>query len=310
MEHPYSHLTDLANTLVNWLEYTQLIKREDGRIYLLEDRVDEVHDILSNPTPMIDRPEQQEYFQRKYGVDTHHRKDNRDLTKSLTITPRIIARQKVMQAYITESLNRPITRITNELVDYIMLNTGIDGKTVEEILVETYPHGSIGSFMTKYFEMAFKGRDEATEFEKATAELFQDVFGYETKHVGPIGLTPDVLLVSRDSKYQAIIDNKAYSTYTISNDHHNRMVHNYLSNINRYSQEKYPMAFFTYIAGGFGKSVDKQIASIYEETGVRGSVISVTNVIKMVEQNQITKYTHEKLNEMFGMNRQILMSDL
>lgn len=310
LEHPYSHLQDLANTLVNWLEYTQFVNRDSGRVFLLDERREEVRGILSVQTPLIDRPEQQEYFQRKYGVDVKHRKDNRDLTKSMTITPKAIARQKIMQAYIAESLNRPITKISNELVDHIVYVTGIDGKTVEEVLIETYPHGSIGSFMTKYFEMAFKGRDEATEFEKATVELFRDVFGYQTKHVGPMGLTPDVLLVSPECSYQAIIDNKAYSNYSINNDHRNRMVHNYLTNISRYSDSKYPMAFFTYIAGGFGTTIDKQIESIYEETGVRGSVVSVTNIIKMVEKQQESAYTHQDLRNLFGVNRQILMRDL
>lgn len=310
LEHPYSHLQDLANTLVNWLEYTQFVNRDSGRVYLLDERREEVRSILSIQTPLIDRPEQQEYFQRKFGVDVRHRKDNRDLTKSMTITPKVIARQKVMQAYITESLNRPITRISSDLIDRIVYVTGIDGKTVEEVLIETYPRGSIGSFMTKYFEMAFKGRDEATEFEKSTVELFRDVFGYETRHVGPMGLTPDVLLVSPASGYQAIIDNKAYSNYSINNDHRNRMVHNYLTNVSRYSDSEYPMAFFTYIAGGFGTAIDKQIESIYEETGVRGSVVSVTNIIKMVEKHQENAYSHQDLRNLFGVNRQILMRDL
>lgn len=51
----------------------------------------------------------------------------------------------------------------------------MDGKTVENVLVETYLNGSVGVFMTKCFEMAFKGYDEAVEFEKATVELFHDV---------------------------------------------------------------------------------------------------------------------------------------
>lgn len=310
LEHPYSHLTDLANTLVNWLEYTQYVKRENGQITILEDKRKEVQEKLSVQTPMIDRPEQQEYFQRKYGVDTRHRKDNRDLTKSITITPKIIARQKVMQAYIAFSLTRPITKINSDLVSDIVLQTGIDEKAVEEILIETYPNGSVSAFMTKYFEMAFKGRDEATEFEKATVELFRDVFGFEAKHVGPIGLTPDVLLVSPDGKYQAIIDNKAYRKYTISNDHHNRMVHNYLQNVSRYSDSVYPMEFFTYIAGGFGDSIGKQISAIQKETGVNGSAISVSNVIKMVEKHEGKSYSHSKIKEILGMNRQVFMSDL
>ena len=66
--------------------------------------------------------------------------------------------------------------------------------------------------------------------------LFQDVFGFEARHVGPIGLTPDVLLLSDENGYQAILDNKAYHKYTINNDHYNRMVHNYIGNIVNYSK--------------------------------------------------------------------------
>ena len=176
-EHPYSHLTDLANTIINWLEYTQLVKRDSGQVAVLDDKREEVESILAEKLNFIDRPEQHEYFQRKYGLDPKHRKDNRNLALTKTVTAAMIARQKIMQAYIAESLEKPITRITPQVVDYIISVTGIDGKTVENVLVETYPNGSVGAFMTKYFEMAFKGRDEATEFEKATVELFQDVFG-------------------------------------------------------------------------------------------------------------------------------------
>ena len=93
-EHRFSHLLDLANTIVNWLEYTQLAKRADGRVSILEDKRNEVESILNDSSRMIDRPKNQEYFQRKYGVDPKHRKDNRDLNKEITITPRIIAKQK------------------------------------------------------------------------------------------------------------------------------------------------------------------------------------------------------------------------
>lgn len=309
-EHPYSHLMDLANTIINWLEYTQLAKREDGRIAILTDKRDEVKSILENRPNFIDRPEQHEYFQRKYGIDPKHKKDSRNLTLTKTVTAIMIAKQKVMQAYIKESLERPITSITPGVVDYIVRVTGIDGKTVEDILIETYPRGSVGSFMTKYFEMAFKGRDEATEFEKATVQLFQDVFGFETKHVGPIGLTPDVLILSDKEGYQAIIDNKAYHKYTISNDHYNRMVHNYIGNINNYGLEDKPLAFFSYIAGGFGTNIDRQIRTIVDATGVCGSAMSVSNMIKMVEQNNKNPYEHAKIREIFSVNRQILINDL
>lgn len=309
-DHPFSHLMDLANTLINWLEYTQLVKRDDGKVTILNEKRIEVQEILCDKPHFIDRPEQHEYYQRKYGIDPKHKKDSRNLSMTETITARVIAKQKVMQAYIAESLKRPITKITPNVVDYIVQQTGIDGKMVEDILIETYPNGSVGGFMTKYFEMAFKGRDEAAEFEKATVELFQDVFGFETKHVGPIGLTPDVLLLSDSDGYQAIIDNKAYHKYTISNDHYNRMVHNYIENVQFYSSSDCPLAFFSYIAGGFGNNIDGQIRSIVDATGVNGSAMTVTNVIKMVERHNKQPYSHEKIKEIFSVNRQVLMNDI
>ena len=309
-EHPFSHLMDIANTMVNWLEYTQLVKRESGQIFILDDKREDVDNILSEKIPFIDRPENHEYFQRKYGLDPKHKKDTRNLTETKTITAKIIAEQKIKQAYITESLRQPITRITTSLIDKIVEKTGFSDKLIEETLLKLYPRGSVGAFMTEYFEMAFKGRDEATDFEKATVELFKNVFKFEAKHVGPIGLTPDVLILSDEDGYQAIIDNKAYSKYTITNDHHNRMVHNYINNLERYSDSDLPLAFFSYIAGGFGKNINSQIKDIVETTGISGSAMSVSNMIKLVESYERNNYTHKNIRDIFSVNRQVLLSDL
>lgn len=166
---------------------------------------------------------------RKYDIDPKHNKDTRNLSDSKTITAKMLAEQQIMKAYIALSLQKPITKISTSVINYIVSATGLKEPIVIETLQRKYPRGSVGSFMTKYYEMAFKGRDEAANFEKATVELFQDVFGYQASHVGPIGLTPDVLVLSDSEGYAGIIDNKAYSKYTISNDHHNRMVHNYIN---------------------------------------------------------------------------------
>lgn len=311
-DHPYSHLTDTANTFINWLEYTQLAKRsdEDRMLRLIPEKLEEVRAILATTPPFIDRPEQHEYFQRKYGIDPKHNKDTRNLTATKTITAKIINEQKVKQAFVSESLKTPITRITSELVDRITEQTGLDVKFVEEALLHLYPQGAIGSFMTEYFEMAFKGRDEATEFEKATVRLFQEVFGFDARHVGPIGLTPDVLILSDSDGYCGIIDNKAYSRYTISNDHHNRMVHNYIGGLGNYCSSSHRLAFFSYIAGGFGSNINAQLMRIINETGVHGSAVAVSNVIQMVEKQQTAPYTHAKIKDLFSLDRQVLLTDL
>ena len=310
-EKPYNHLLDIANTIINWLEYTQLARRNENRqLEIVEERQADVNNILSDNPPFIDRPEQHEYFQRKYGIDPKHQKDTRDLTGAVTVTAKIIAEQKIRNAFIGESLKAPIAKISPALIDKITELTGIDSKLVEETLLLWYPHGAIGSFMTEYQEMAFKGREDATDFEKATVAIFRDSFGFTAKHVGPIGLTPDILILSDTAGYQAIIDNKAYSKYSISNDHRNRMVHNYIGQLSSYSKSTCPLAFFSYIAGGFGNNISAQIKSIADETGIAGSAVSVFNIIKLAEENQQNPYSHESIREIFSKNRLIELKDL
>ncbi len=311
LDHPYSHLTDLANTLVNWLEYTQLIDRpERGTIKVLEGKEDEVSKILATTPPFVDRPDQQEYYQRKYGLDPKHRKDTRNLTETSTVTAKIIAQQQVRNAFIALSLRKPIAVINAGVIDSIVERTGIAPELVEETLLRYYPTGAIGGFLTEYFEMAFKGRDEATEFEKATVAIFRDTFGFDARHVGPIGLTPDVLLISDHDGYSAILDNKAYRQYTISNDHHNRMVHNYIGNLGRYYNGTSSLAFFSYIAGGFGRAIDRQLGAITEETGVPGSAMPVSNMIDMIRRHQEKPYSHEKVRDIFSVGRQVIKADI
>ena len=308
--HPYSHLDDLANTLVNWLEYTQFIDRDNGWISIFPERISDVDAFLNDGSKLIDRPHEQEYFQRKYGLDPVHTKDTRNLSASRTITASLIAEQQIKQAFVGLSMHRPVSAITAEVITAVSSKTGIPAGQAEEILLKLYPHGAIGAFMTEYFEMAFKGRDEAAEFEKATVELYRDIFGFSAEHVGPIGLTPDVLLVSDSEGYQAIIDNKAYRKYSITNDHHNRMVHNYIKNIRNYSSSGLPLAFFAYIAGGFGSSIDSQLGQITRATSVHGSAVTVSNIIKMVEKQQSLPYTHANLRRIFSCDRLVRLSDL
>lgn len=306
-EKPFDALEDIANTMINWLEYTQLICREGMSISILPEKAETVALILAENPPFIDRPEEHEFFQRKYGLDLNHKKDTRNLNQITGITARVIAENHIKKAYISESLKQPITKIDTALIDKIVEQTGFAPSLVEDTLKRVYPNGSIGAFMTEYFEMAFKGKEEATDFEKATATIFKDVFRFRTKHVGPTGLNPDVLIVSDSAGFSGIIDNKAYHRYSVSNDHYNRMVHNYIP---AYQNQEFPLAFFSYIAGGFTINIDSQLKRIVSATHVNGSAVSVCNVIKMIERQQSGNFTHAKLRDIFSLNRQVLASDL
>lgn len=311
-DRPYDHLLSIANTLINWLEYTQLICRAEKRAFLAPERLNEVQSILNEKARFIQRPEDQESFQRRYGLDPWHQKDTRNLLNTSSVTSRSVEMQRIRQTFISLSLHRPISQINASIISEISEITGTDRALVEEVLFREYPHGAVGGFLSGYYEMAFRGREEATDFEIATTSIFRDVFGYQAEHLGQTGRksAPDVLLISDSEGYQAIIDNKAYCEYSITGDHHNRMVHNYIERIHSYSKSDLPIGFFTYVAGGFIRNINRQIQSEVQECRVPGSGITVGTMIKLVEEHQRQPFSHEELRELFGLNRQILISDL
>jgi len=141
-----------------------------------------------------------------------------------------------------------------------------------------------------------------TSFSPSSDELFE--------HVGPKGLTPDVLLLSDDEGYSAILDNKAYSKYSITNDHHNRMVYNYIGQLNNYYNGTYPLSFFSYIAGGFGSNINIQLNRVVNETGINGSAINISTMINLVYEHTSNPYTQQRIRDIFSLNRRVLQADL
>lgn len=297
---------DIANTIKCWMEYTQLIKIEEGRISIQEEQIDEVKAKLNEKTPLIDRWDDYEYFQRKYGVDPYHKKDTRKLNENHPITKEMVDEIKIKKHFISLALESPIFKITPDLIHTISLASGIEEGKVESILLKNYPCGSLNLFLTNYYDMAFKGRNNAIDFEKNTVRIFEEIFNFQAYHTGPHGRTPDVEIISHSENFTGIIDNKAYSSYSISNDHHNRMVHNY---IETYKQKQPPLAFFLYIAGGFGKNIDLQIKKIYQETGIPGAAISINNFITLIGNYTTFGYNHKTLLKLFTKNREIHLID-
>lgn len=307
-----NNLMDVANTMMNWLDYTQLVYRERKMIGIDDTRRLEAESIVNSAPAFIKYPVDADIYQRKYGVDPWHQKDTRNLLQTGTVSSQLIDRNRILRAFFAYSSLRPIARIDSIVIDAICDSTGTNPKFTEQILIETYPHGAIGGYLSNYRNMAFKGRDEAIDFEEATTNLFHDIFGYTATHLGQTGAksAPDVLLLSDSDGYQAIIDNKAYSAYSITGDHHNRMVHNYLEGIGNYSSYTQPIGFFTYISGGFVKHIDQQIQSEVAESGIHGSGITVSNLISLIEDHQEHPYSHRELRKIFGLDRQILLSDI
>ena len=309
--NPEANLLDIANTIMNWAEYTQLARRnESKKLAVLPDHLEDVKRILSMEPAFIERPDEEEVFQRKFGLGADHSKDTRNLVGTASVTASMVAESKIRTAFIAEACKTPISKISKELVHRIAEITGIVPEAVETALNRLFPHGALSGFMHAYHEMAFAGREEATDFEVATTNLFREVFGFGAKHVGPKGLTPDVLLASPDGTYQAIVDNKAYREYGLSNDHWNRMVTNYIGGFTKYASGKPPLAFFTYVAGGFASTVDAKIKSIHGTSGVPGSAMPVANLIRMIESHEESPYSPDQIRNIFSCDRIVTLDDL
>ena len=306
------NLMDVANTMMNWLDYTQLVYRDIKTIGILEEKTSEVAQILSSNLPFIPYPCDSDIFQRKYGVDPWHQKDTRNLLNTLTISSASIDRSRILRSFFNYSSLQPVINITGEIVDIISQDAGTNYRFTEDVLTSTYPNGALSGYLINYRNMAFKGKDEAIDFEKATANLFRDVFGYDARHLGQLGAvsSPDVLLISDNDGYQAIIDNKAYAQYSISGDHHNRMVYNYIKGIKNYSDSNYPIGFFTYICGGLANGIDQQIKKEVASSGTHGSAITVSNLISMIDKQATSPYSHLELRRVFGIDRQVHLSDI
>lgn len=293
------YYTDIANTMLNVFEYTQLIVRtenDDGKpcIRIADEEVETVRSILANPPAFIDRPEDESYFQRKYGVGITHRKDTRNLAKTDANVMKLIKESNIRNSFIKLSLQQPIYAVDNAMIDEMVsdLNGLYTFSEVEDVVRHCYPGGAPSGFYSNYYQMAFDGREQATEFEKATETVFRDVFGFKTKHIGQEGRVPDVIISTDSEGYQAIIDAKAYSSYTLNHDHFNRMAHTYIPTIDQYSFSKQPLAAFCYIAGGFGKSMTKGLKDILDATGTSGSAFTVRTIISLAEAQKDNPISH------------------
>ena len=302
-------LKAVANTMANWLAYTQFVYRTSGSMMIPPDRIDAVKEALGGDTGLIKGPENHEKFQRQFGLDPWHQKDMRNLAGSTNVTAYQIGVLKVQQELLKIAAIEPVQFITPAIVDSVSQSTGYEKTFVEDVLYKIYPAGALDAFYSAYSQMAINGQEDCLAFEKATCKLFDSVFGFKTEHVGKIGKSPDVLLLSDESGYQAIIDNKAYHQYSITNDHRNRMCVNYLGDLAHYSKSGYQLAFFSYIAGGFVPKTSAQILDIVEESGVHGSAITANSLITLCKMQPAKQYSHGDLRKLFSVDRRINITD-
>ncbi|QEY21616.1 restriction endonuclease [Psychrobacillus sp. AK 1817] len=306
-EKTLSYLEDIANTFINYLEYTQLIERNSNGIYIPQDRISDVDSILNDGTNIrqldTNHPYGIENFQRGFGLAPGQNRDNRNFGGQ-TVTDNLYRERRIRSDLLHIAGTRPITNFTVSLVREIADSTGYSIREVEDAL-DGFRPDTFSQFEASYLNMAISGTELATEFEIATRGIFEQL-GFHAEHVGNHALHPDIFVESPQN-YSGIIDTKAYRTYTINNDHRNRMVNNYIPT---YQNQYGNVEFFMYVADGFGSNIASQVQNIADRTNVNGSVITARNVIRLLQRYQATPIDHNSLRILFANNSVITMSEI
>lgn len=270
----------------------------------------EADDFIQEKPKFIPNPELAENYQRAYGRGKSA-KDLRNFEHADLKSQKALNEARIQKEYVLLGLKTPITGITPDIVEAVAANTGIDENIVEKFLVKNYPHGNIDDFFLSYKELAHLGTEGAKDFEEATCEMFRKIFRMRAEHVGPIGNTPDVFVESKECGFCGIIDNKAYKNgYSISGNHKRVMEDVYIPNYRKYGKTDMPLAFFTYIAGSFGKNINGQVQTIYQDTGIDGSAMPVDILINIAQDYADKGYTHDALRRIFSVNREVRLRDV
>ena len=297
--------SNIANTLFNYISMTQYTDRGSKTLLLRPNKKNEVDAFIEAAPSFIPHPELTENYQRAFGRGMAAM-DRRNFDRDCTLSQKERNEARIRKEYVLLALKTPITGITPDVIEHVSQNTGIDERTVERYLIQTYPHGNIDDFFLSFKELAHMGTAGAADFEKATCEMFRKIFHMKAEHVGPIGNTPDVLVESAEEGFCGIIDNKAYKDgYSISGTHKRVMEDEYIPNYKKYGHTDLPLAFFTYIAGSFGGNINRQISQIVSDTGVSGSAMPVDLLINLAQDYADSGYDHRFIKEIFSVNREV-----
>lgn len=301
---------DIANTFFNYISLCQYTDKGIGSISVRRGKEKEIDNFIQETPTYLKHPELAENYIRAYGRGTAT-KDLRRFDGSRVLPQKLLNEARIRKEYVLLALKTPITGITPDIVLSITSSTGIDEKTVENFLIKNYPVGNIDDFFISYKELAHMGRSGAKDFELATCEMFRKIFKMKAEHVGPIGNTPDVFIESEEANFCGILDNKAYkNSYCISGDHLRVMEDVYIPNYKQYGHTEKPLAFYSYIAESFGSNMNTWLSKITADSGVSGSAMPVDLFINFAQNYAHNGYDHNKIKEVFSVNREVKLADI
>ena len=301
---------NIANTIFNYISLCQYTNRYKGIIWVRSGKENEINNFIQEKPTYIPLTNVAENYIRYYGRGVAS-KDLRRFDDHKPFSQKALNEARICKEYVLLALKTPITGITPDIVNSIVSTTGIDENIVESFLIKNYSSGNIDDFFLSYKELAYMSRDGATDFELATCEIFRKIFKMEARHIGPIGNTPDVFVESNQENFCGIIDTKAYKKgYCINGDHLRVMEDVYIPTYKKYGHTKKELAFYSYISGSFTSNMNNWLAQITADTKVPGSAMPVDIFINFAQDYAHNEYDHNKIREVFSVNRIVQLADI
>lgn len=311
----FANLNDIANTFGNWAAQTQFVTRARGGVWTITEGLQEqARELVKR---MLGKKLQtnwdlQENFQRYYGRTPGAKKDNRTTIEEVrSVSPAVIKERAVIKEFTEYAVTHLVVDVTDDLVSRIAGAAGVDVVTTRRIL-ETKVESGINGFLMTYTDLAQGSRTTATDFEKATTEIFARVFGFRAKHLGQLGATPgpDVVLYSDQARYGAILDTKAYKERYAAEHGQRTIMCSYIKSYPKIALGDGDLGFFAYVVHAPGPRLDSQLQQISDEAGgVGGAAITAQDIVQMCRRHISNPYTHERIREMFSGNRVVHLDE-
>ena len=285
-----SKLLDVANTMGNWLSFTQFVYRSHGTMMIPPDRVEMVREALADDGGLIEWCGDHESFQRRFGLDPWHSEDERDLAGLTDVTAYQIGTLRIQSEFLKLASASPIRYVSAAVVDSVSAGSGYDRSFVEDILFKRFPMGALDCYFSTYLQMAASDRTDRVEFRKATARLFGEVLGFDVLR-GADGDASEILVESPECGSRGVVDARPGHELSIRADDIVR-----LGGVS--GREG---GFCVFVSGGFARDVGNVLAS----SALPSSAMSAHDLVELCRRNEKRPYSHVEIKRAMSARKRI-----
>ncbi|MCB1114210.1 MAG: hypothetical protein KDK62_05580, partial [Chlamydiia bacterium] len=293
VEASLKDIKDIANTVKNYLQSAQLIIEVDvdGRVgYEVDPDMNEFINQEVARGEFFTNPEEEEYFQRRYGC-LDRKKDIRTLKRYSGVKDKLTTIKDIIRADFVEFCGKNVVSgIPDDFLNQMIEFHGVSVNDVTEA-IEPLLKKSLSFFEEKFLSLS-KGEGSSNDFEEVLTSIFQQKLFFKATNTskrqrppGEIGGYGDILVVELGNECCGIIDAKASPRYSLSSDDYFKMLENYIPNYQELPEALgKKLEFCLYVAGGFNQtSIQNKLSAFSKTASVPVSAITARNLLALCE---------------------------